>query len=98
MLHPGGPSSHFWRYSGFVWHSKMRSGGASNVRVTRISRSDGVETSRLEGMIVRPPLCVVTLLQFVCQQDVEPPIRALPLGAISFDPSRGVRDRLCLHA
>src|SRR5664279_2606442 len=56
MVHSGGPSSQRRTSSGLVNASNTSRRGASKSRVTRISRSLGVDTLKLSGKNMEPPL------------------------------------------
>src|SRR5258708_33326352 len=56
MVHPGGPSSQRRTSSGLVNASNTSRRGASKSRVTWISRSLGVDTLKVSGKNMEPPL------------------------------------------
>src|SRR5579859_2090363 len=97
MVHPGGPSSQRRTSSGLVNASNTSPRGASKSRVTWISRSLGVDTLKLSGKCMKPPLPFPgrATLAFpfhgfqLAQQAVEADEGGLPVFAILHQPLGG---------
>src|SRR5450755_1850173 len=94
MVHPGGPSSQRRTSSGWVNASNTSRRAASKSRVTWISRSLGVDTLKLSGKNMEPPLPLLgsDTLAFLfrgfqlAQQAVEAHEGSLPIFAIGLQP------------
>src|ERR1700722_1413030 len=94
MVHPGGPSSQRRTSPGLVNASNTNRRGASKSRVTRTSRSLGVDTLKLSGKNMEPPLPLLGSgpIAFLfrgfqlAQQAVKPHEGSLPIFAVPFQP------------
>src|SRR5688572_9541456 len=93
MLQPGWPISQRFKSSGLVWASHTRLAGASNMRMTTTSRSDGVCTSTGSG-IGSVHARAVGLQGF--EQGVETAVVRLSEFAVALDPHVGLLQRLGL--
>src|SRR6186713_2455226 len=94
MVQPGGPSSQRFISSGLVWQSQIRLRGASKLRLTTISRSDGMVTSTGVGIVSLLGVGRVARggLQLI-EQVIEPLVIAFPDRSVMLDPGIGFLQR-----